>query len=1037
MAHKLDQEVLEKDLTKIELLEVLKTQNKNINLLEKEYAKYKNWFENSIDGFYRSSLEGHFIDINLSLVKMLGYNSKEELLKVNIKSQIYLNSDEREAVIKQNENDSRKVHSIRKKDGTSIWVEDYVRKVYDDNGNLLFFEGIIRNVSEIVKAKKIQKVLLKISQQGYKSEHLKDLNEFIRIELGKLLDTTNFYIAFYNEQEQTLNIPFMTGEDFEGDFPAEKSMTGFLIKKNEPVLIKSQEFEKLIETGEIELLGGFPKVWLGVPLRVKNKVIGAIVVQSYDDENAYSVDDIELLNFISSQLSIIVQRKKDIQENTISKEILRKVLDNIPTKVFWKDLDSKFLGVNAASINEKQFKDENDVIGKSDFDFYDKKWAQKYRNDELEIMQSGVPKLNYIETQVVNGEERSYISSKLPFYDSNNKIIGIIGTSEDITEKLDNENKLKNITDEISLAKEVLRKVLDNIPIKVFWKNKESKFLGCNEAFLKDNSFTNEEEIIGKSDFDFNDRIDAEKYRNDDVAIILSGNPKLNYQQSYIKNGEERWTRTSKLPFFDEEKNVIGIIGTSEDITERLENEKKLKKATEEAINANLSKSTFLANMSHEIRTPMNAILGYSQLLQEDDNLTKDQQENLKTINKSGEHLLALINDILDMSKIEAGRLDVNLADFDFIELLKEVEQLFKNKAASKNLMLDFKVGLSVPKIMLADQSKIKQVIINLIGNAIKFTDNGFVQVIVETVNNQLLKVEVKDSGCGIAVDDQLAIFKPFEQAKKGGEVIGGTGLGLAISKKFSNLMKGDITIESEPNKGSSFIFTFEFQEGKSIKTLEEIRSRKVLSLVPEMQGIKVAIVDDRFENRDILYKKLHPLGFKIKMAENGSEAVELYENWKPDIVLMDVVMPVMNGVEATRRILEIANGKHDVKVFVVSASALESEQREVMDIGATVFIKKPVIFDNLIFELENKGNLKFIFKEENKNCNTQNIEVSPTDIPLMLKAKFIMAADEGDFEQLQDLLKILEKETQKTFKYIDECILEMEFENLVKWLKS
>ncbi|WP_372744764.1 PAS domain-containing protein [Lutibacter sp.] len=1027
---------LVKNLSELELQTLVKSQQEELNSLREKYEHCKIWFDNSIDGYYRSSLEGKFIEANLSLITMMGYGSKEEFLNIDIKSELYFTTKDRDEVIEQSESDIRKIHKVRRKDGSPIWVEDYVRKIFDNNGKFLFYEGIIRDVTEVEKSKRVQKVLLKISQKGYKVDHLRELNEFIRIELGKLIDTTNFYIAFYNEKEQTLNIPFMTGEDFEGDFPAEKSMTGYLIKKNEPVLVKSQEFEKLIETGEIELLGAFPKVWLGVPLRVNNKVIGAIVVQSYEDENAYSIEDIELLNFISSQISIIVQRKKVIQENAISKQVLRKVLDNIPIKVFWKDLDSKFLGVNAASIKEKNFKNENDVIGKTDFDFYDKKWAQKYRNDELEIMKSGVPKLNYIETQVVNGEERSYKSSKLPFYDAKNKIIGIIGTSEDITEKLDNENKLKNITNEISLAKEVLRKVLDNIPIKVFWKNKESKFLGCNEAFLKDNSFTNEEEIIGKSDFDFNDRIDAEKYRSDDVAIMLSGNPKLNYQQSYIRNGEERWTRTSKLPFFDEEKNVIGVIGTSEDITERLENEKKLKKATEEAIAANLSKSTFLANMSHEIRTPMNAILGYSQLLQEDDNLTNEQQENLKTINKSGEHLLALINDILDMSKIEAGRVDVNLTNFDFIELLKEVEQLFKNKATSKNLDLDFKVGLSVPKLMLADESKIKQVIINLLGNAIKFTNSGYVHVVVENINNQLLKVDVRDSGCGIDIEDQLAIFKPFEQAKTGSEVIGGTGLGLAISRKFANLMGGDITIESAPKVGSVFTFTFKFEQGNELKTIDQVKARKVISLVPEMQGLKLAIVDDRFENRDILYKKLQPMGFDLKMAENGLEAVELYKTWKPDIILMDVVMPIMSGVEATRKIFEIA-GNHPVKIFIVSASALESEQKEVMEIGATVFIKKPVIFNTLITELSDKGNVKFIYENEKKIVEAKEEEGSITEISNNVKNQFIEAASKGDFLLLQELLVELKNNTSKSFKDLENCIEELEFEELINLLKS
>jgi len=893
---------LEDNLTNEELLNLVIEQRKTIKSLHEKDEKYKNLFENSIDGFYRSSFEGKFIDVNSSLVKLLGYDSKEELLNVDIKSQLYFNDLDREKVLQESENESRKINSIRRKDGSELWVEDYVKKVNDSNGDLLYYEGIIRDVSQVKKAKKIQKVLFKISQEGYKTQSLKDLNEFIMLELGKLIDTTNFYIAFYNEENQTISIPFITGEDAKESFPVGKSMTGYLIKKNASILIKSNEFKQLIASGEVQLIGTFPKAWLGVPLSENNKVIGAIVVQSYSDKNAFKQDDIELLEFISSQIGFILQRRKVIQENAISKELLRKVLDNIPTKVFWKDKNSKFLGLNATFLKEMNVDNESMVIGKTDFELHHIKDAEKYRADELAVMKSGKPKLNYIESQIRNGKEHSYISSKLPFFDSNNK--------------------------------------------------------------------------------------------------------------------------------------VVGIIGTSEDITERIENENKLKKATEEAITANLSKSTFLSNMSHEIRTPMNAILGYSQLLQDDSNLTKDQQESLRTINKSGEHLLDLINDILDMSKIEAGRITLKPVNFDFIELLKEVEQLFKIKAIQKNLELSFQLTLGVPKNIFADESRVKQVIINLLGNALKFTTDGFVHVLIEDIDNETMKVCVKDSGRGILKEEHEVIFKPFEQSQKGGQVREGTGLGLAISKKFANLMGGDITIESEYQKGSEFSFTFKFQEGEDYKIVEEKKKFKVLSLAPEMKGLKVAIVDDRFENRDILYKKLTPLGFETKMAENGIEAVALYKNWKPDIILMDVVMPVMDGVEATRQILKLANG-HDVKIFVVSASALESEQKEIMQIGATVFIKKPVIFDSLLYEMHTKGNVQFLFEENNLVENNQKGAALSSEVPQHLKDKFIKASEEGDFTLLQELLEELENDSNKSFKYIEECINEMEFENLINCLKS
>jgi PAS domain S-box-containing protein len=902
MINSTKQIVLEDNLTNEELLNLVIEQRKTIKSLQDKDEKNNNLFENSIDGFYRSSFEGKFIDVNSSLVTMLGYHSKEELLNIDIKSQLYFNDLDRETVLQQSENESRKINSIRRKDGSELWVEDYVKKITDSNGKLLYYEGIVRDVSQVKKAKKIQKVLLKISQEGYKTESLRDLNKFIMLELGKLIDTTNFYIAFYNEEKQTISIPFITGEDAEENFPVGKSMTGYLIKKNAPLLIKSNEYKQLIASGEIQLIGTFPKAWLGVPLAENNKVIGAIVVQSYNDKNAFKQDDIELLEFISSQIGFMLQRRKVSQENLISKEVLRKVLDNIPTKVFWKDKNSKFLGLNATSLKELNVDHESMVIGKTDFDLHHIKDAEKYRADELAVMKSGEPKLNYIESQIRNGKEHSYISSKLPFFDANNK--------------------------------------------------------------------------------------------------------------------------------------VIGIIGTSEDITERIENEDKLKKATEEAIAANLSKSTFLSNMSHEIRTPMNAILGYSQLLQDDSNLTKAQQESLRTINKSGEHLLDLINDILDMSKIEAGRITLKPVNFDFIELLKEVELLFKMKAKQKNLELAFQLTMGVSKNIFADESRVKQVIINLLGNALKFTTNGFVHVLIENIDNETMKVCVKDSGSGILKEEHEVIFKPFEQSQKGGQVREGTGLGLAISKKFANLMGGDITIESEYQKGSEFSFTFKFQEGEDYEAVEEKKEFKVLSLAPEMKGLKVAIVDDRFENRDILYKKLSPLGFETRIAENGLEAVELYKNWKPDIILMDVVMPVMDGVEATRQILNLANG-HDVKIFVVSASALESEQKEIMEIGATVFIKKPVIFDSLLYEMQTKGNVQFLFKENYLVENNEKEAALASEVPQHLKAKFIKASEEGDFTLLQELLEELESDSNKSFKYIEECINEMEFENLMNWLKS
>ncbi|MFD1293601.1 PAS domain S-box protein [Lutibacter holmesii] len=1020
--------ILHEDLTKSELLSIINKQEKTIYALQHNDRKYDNLFNNSIDGIYKSTPEGKFIDVNTALVKMLGYNSKEELLQINIKKQLYVNGNDRNEIIDHFYDTTKEQHQLYKKDGSIIWVENYGVDITNSNGEVLYYEGIFRDVTEIKKASDIQKMLLKISQVGHDIVDFKQYNRFIIEQLGTLMDVSNSYIAFYNKAKQTINIPFISGEDAEEEFPVGKSMTGYLIKGKVSRLIKAKEYTALIDAGEVDLIGTFAQVWLGVPLIVEGEVIGALVVQSYDDENAYNESDIELLEFVSSYISTAIQKSQQILELkkfSLAVEQSSNTIVITDTKGSIEYVNSKFKKSTGYTKEE--------ALGANPRILNSGNQPKKYYANMWKTISSGKEWIGEFQNKSKQGKlywERVAIT---PITNHEGVITNYMAIKEDVTLQKLTEEKLKKATNEARLSQEVLRNVFDNIPIKVFWKDVDSKYLGCNKAYLKEKGLSDEMEMIGKTDFDIHKKEDATKYRADEVKIMLSGKPKINYQESSFYSGKERWFVASKLPFYDENNNVIGIIGTSEDITKRRENEIQLKKATESAIAANLSKSVFLSNMSHEIRTPMNAILGYSQLLQDDDNLTKNQQGNLEIINKSGAHLLDLINDILDMSKIEAGRITLKPNDFSLAEMLNEVEQLFNFKASQNNIDLTFKTLNNIPRIILGDESKIKQVIINLVGNALKFTKKGFVHINVEKCKDNFIKISVKDSGKGIALEEQEAIFRPFEQAQIGGETSGGTGLGLAISKKFSHLMGGDITIESELGKGANFVFTFGYEDSEETVLTDNLENKKIKSLSSETLGLKVAIVDDRFENRDILYQKLNPLGFDLRMAENGKEAVELYKEWKPDLILMDVVMPVMSGVDATREIFKIA-GDHDVKIFIISASALESEQKEVMEIGATIFIKKPVIFNELLTEMSDKGGVKFIYEDI---IEKEIVDGKSTEIIGNTKEQFIEAALEGDFVLLQELLIELENDTGKSFKYLENCIEEFEFEELINWLKS
>ncbi|MBW4456728.1 MAG: response regulator [Nostoc indistinguendum CM1-VF10] len=332
---------------------------------------------------------------------------------------------------------------------------------------------------------------------------------------------------------------------------------------------------------------------------------------------------------------------------------------------------------------------------------------------------------------------------------------------------------------------------------------------------------------------------------------------------------------------------------------------------------ANLAKSEFLANMSHELRTPLNAILGFTQIMSRDYSLSGEHQENLAIINRAGEHLLNLINDILEMSKIEAGRITLNSSSFDLIHVLKNLEEMLRLRAASKNLELVFEYAQNIPKYIETDENKLCQVLLNLLGNAIKFTNTGRVTLRArlgaggwgnEEQGQNLshfphLLFEVQDTGCGIAPQEIDLLFEPFEQTEIGRKSQQGTGLGLAISRKYVQLMGGDITVRSTPGIGSTFTFDVQI----ALTCPREISTNQIryqiLTLASNEKAYRILVVDDSKESRLLLVKILTSLGFEVKEATDGSEAVANWESWQPHLIFMDMRMPVMDGYEATRMI--------------------------------------------------------------------------------------------------------------------------------------
>lgn len=540
---------------------------------------------------------------------------------------------------------------------------------------------------------------------------------------------------------------------------------------------------------------------------------------------------------------------------------------------------------------------------------------------------------------------------------------------------------------------------------------------------------------------------DRERVNNAYTESLKTKKPYHIVHRLQMEDGRIKYVSERCETFFDAADKPLRSVGTVQDITEAKLREDELRRyrdhlseevhqrteelrlARDAAESANKAKSVFLANMSHELRTPLNAILGFSRMMQRDSGLSESQQQTLNIINNSGEHLLKLINDVLEIAKIEAGKLQLEIAAFDLHSLVGEVTEMMRLRAQQKGLQLDLDQSAEFPRYIRGDEARIRQILVNLVSNAVKFTYAGKVTIrlgIKNHAEHQLL-IEVEDTGPGISEANQKRLFNPFVQLPSGAPQEG-TGLGLSIVQQFVSLMHGKIRVDSEPDKGSTFRVELPLERVNEVEVIRlgEERHGEVIGLAPGEPSYRILIVEDQHDNQLLMTQLMTRIGMEVRTASDGEECVKLFQKWKPDLIWMDWRMPFMDGVEATRRIRKMSGGKQ-VKIIAITASAFKEQQQELLDGGMDGFVRKPFHFAEIYESLSQHLGVKLLysdasFDDERESTNLTSARFAGLDDQLVTTLR--EALDTLDSRRIEEVIRLVAEQDHslaRTLKHLAE----------------
>jgi PAS domain S-box-containing protein len=998
--------------------------------LKQSNDQLKELFDNANDLIQIFSLDGNLQFVNKIWKEKLGYDD-EEIKDIKIQDIVHQDYLSKTTIaldlILEGKNVDKFETVFVAKNGKNIYLTGGVNCSFKD-GKPIEFKGIFHDITERIRAEKAQALYYKIANMTINSSNIESLFANIHHELSNIIEADNFYVALVDKENKKLKFPYFIDEHssvVENKFERKlaNGITEYAMGSNKPLFLYEKDIINLQYHNKISIEGTVPKIWLGVPLKIANRVIGLISLQCYSNKDTYTYKDLELLDFISGQVALAIERKH--KEHKIYEQSARlKAIFESSSHLIWsvdKNLEFTSFNQNYFRTNKEFY--NIDSIEKSDKGSKIKKLTkdEKFWKDRYKEVFEG--KFLHFETSLRNKYNKEQIWKEIylnPIYQEDGKIQEVFGIAHDITEKKTSDLALKE-------SEEKFRNIFESFQDIYFRLDKKGtinmvspsvkELLGYDEDFVLGNNISNFYSETDKSSDLFKKLVREKSLRNVEASIKT-------------KSGKELQLLCNIRIMYKDNKYDY-LEGVARDITKLKKANLELQKAKEVAERSLKVKENFLANMSHEIRTPMNGVIGTIDLMNST-TLDEEQQRHVQTIKKSSETLLNILNDILDLSKIEAGKLELKKNPIKLKNTLEKLYALFSQQAQAKDINLYYHMDKNLPEKVKVDETRLLQVLSNLTSNAIKFTDGGgsiniSLKTIVRKGERNIIKVVVSDSGIGISQENIKKLFNSFSQIEDTStKAFGGTGLGLSISKELCRLMGGDIGVYSALGLGSSFWFTFvAIETDEEVIDEEELMKKDVIinnffnDKVPS-----VLLVDDNMVNRQVAGEILKKSGCEVVLAVNGHDAILKAQKRDYDVIFMDIQMPDMDGVTATKRIKELGL-KNLAPIVAMTAYSMKEDKERFIKSGLDDYISKPIKANELLNKIRSLLNIQ----RDDKTIEYQKVETKSSiinqDIVDQLK-KY------GGEEMVMNVFTDFENESTEQ---IESCILSLNdgnYENIL-----